>query len=628
MIFGLFRTDKQPVTTVDLASIRLAMACFPHHCAEDWRHASIGFGRLLRYNTPESIYENLPCVSNSGRYVLVADARLDNRDELFDLLSVPLPERKFMPDSSLILKAYERWEEECPHHLLGDWSFALWDHHLQQLFIARDQIGAGALYYYQNAHFIVFSSALKGVMALPGVPSQLNELAVAQLAAGQRRDAQTFYKDVYQLPAGQWMAVNAQRTVRQYHWRPQDIQPVTFANDQDYLDAFLEIYTQAVSCRLRSHGEVAVTLSGGLDSGSVASLAARQRAQSGERLRAISWRPADGANLEGVPTNRRADETSLIEATSRHAGNIDVSYIQHAYFTPLSAIDYMLDTLLQPPFTFSAWYWFMSLLKMAQQQNIATLLTGQAGNFTVSWQGNRDSYLLGLLRSGRFGTLAHEVRLWAQHQRRPLWCSMASQLIRPLFAPLHRPHGREGRRFIRAEAAAPVLRTQAPYDAELMARQKQAAEPLCNLIAMFQSGKLSLSPELGRCFGVDERAPVLDKRLVAFCFGIPQRQYTRDGQEKLLLRQSMHGIMPDEVLYNRHRGLIAGDLDNWMWTNRAEIVDILQHLKNSPTVRHWLDLGLLNDALQHCEIRGVEHLHQGVITLRGILIGRFLMQFD
>lgn len=78
-----------------------------------WYKGSIGLGHRLFHNTPESFHEALPLESTDGHLVVTACARLDNRDDLFRALDVPSAERAYIPDGAMILKAYEKWGEDC-----------------------------------------------------------------------------------------------------------------------------------------------------------------------------------------------------------------------------------------------------------------------------------------------------------------------------------------------------------------------------------------------------------------------------------------------------------------------------------------------------------------------------------
>ena len=140
-IFGLLYRDGKPVSARSLRRMQTALARWGPDGGDLWLQGSVGLGHWLLYNTPEALYARQPLKSHADRFVLTAGARLDNRDELCDLFDIPYPQRSQTPDGALILRAYERWGQGCVEHLLGDWSFALWDARQHELFLARDHHG-------------------------------------------------------------------------------------------------------------------------------------------------------------------------------------------------------------------------------------------------------------------------------------------------------------------------------------------------------------------------------------------------------------------------------------------------------------------------------------------------------
>jgi asparagine synthase (glutamine-hydrolysing) len=105
---------------------------------------NIGLGQAMLCSTPESLNENQPYTD--GHLTIVADARIDNRDQLLRTLELSHD----TPDSKIILSAYRCWEEHCPEELLGDYAFAIWDENKGRLFCARDHMGVRPLYYYRS----------------------------------------------------------------------------------------------------------------------------------------------------------------------------------------------------------------------------------------------------------------------------------------------------------------------------------------------------------------------------------------------------------------------------------------------------------------------------------------------
>src|SRR4029079_690021 len=116
----------------------------------------------------------------AGRYVLVADVRLDNRDELTDVLQIPTTQARSLCDAAALLAAIERWEESCFEHLIGDYAFALWDGTRRRLLLARDPLGQRPLHYHRGDKFLAFASMPKGLHGLADVPYAPDEDRIAE----------------------------------------------------------------------------------------------------------------------------------------------------------------------------------------------------------------------------------------------------------------------------------------------------------------------------------------------------------------------------------------------------------------------------------------------------------------
>jgi asparagine synthase (glutamine-hydrolysing) len=170
------------------------------------------------------------------------------------------------------------------------------------------------------------------------------------------------------------MMVTVDKMELWHYWHPRDVSEVRFRSDQEYLDAFMELYSEAVRSRLRSHRPIGTMLSGGLDSGSISILAARELAKRGQSLFAFSSLPVVDVT-KSTPQNRCGDERLYIEATCRFADNIDLTYIKAENITPLAAFDRAL-AIHDRPHGNANYNWILKLLETAQQQQIGTMLDG------------------------------------------------------------------------------------------------------------------------------------------------------------------------------------------------------------------------------------------------------------
>jgi asparagine synthase (glutamine-hydrolysing) len=244
-----------------------------------WRQGSIGLAHTLHKATLEA--EREPSPARLGeRLVIAADARLDARDELCARLrdhgSDVAPD---LPDPELILHAYEAWSDGCLPHLLGDFSFALWDAPRRRLVCAVDPLGVKPFYYADRGGLFAGSNTLACVRLHPTVRDQLNDVAVADfLLAGcyQQRDI-TILADVARIPPGHLLIVDEDgaRLRRYFDW-PEPAE-VRWRRPADCVDAFEELLARAVRDRLRTP-KAAVLMSGGLDSPLVARTAKRELA--------------------------------------------------------------------------------------------------------------------------------------------------------------------------------------------------------------------------------------------------------------------------------------------------------------------------------------------------------------
>ncbi len=188
---------------------------------------------------------------------IFANARIDARDE-------PLP------DADLILNAYEKWGDDCVKHLLGDFAFAIWDDRRQRLFCARDHFGVKPFFYTHTRDSFCFSSRLNELK----VSTTLNEIAIGDyLLFGVNQDqSTTVFKDIQRLPPGHTLVVENNQIRIQRYWTPSLPSEIRFRNPHSYVERFSELLSQAVKDRLRSD-RVAVSMSGGLDSTSLAAVA-------------------------------------------------------------------------------------------------------------------------------------------------------------------------------------------------------------------------------------------------------------------------------------------------------------------------------------------------------------------
>ncbi len=132
-IFGILRFDGGAVDPRDLERMGNALAHRgPDGCKFEVDGA-IGLGHCLMRVNQEDLFEAQPLRDAEAELTLVADCRIDNREELAGLFGIGAAELRDMPDSALVLRAYKTWGNDCAEHLLGDFTFAVWDGRAKKL---------------------------------------------------------------------------------------------------------------------------------------------------------------------------------------------------------------------------------------------------------------------------------------------------------------------------------------------------------------------------------------------------------------------------------------------------------------------------------------------------------------
>jgi asparagine synthase (glutamine-hydrolysing) len=521
--------------------------------AATWCEDNIALGHTMCWTTPESIQERLPLVDELRGLVVTADARIDNRDELLDVLSLNGRPAE-IADSELILAAYEKWGEACPEKLVGDFAFAIWDRRRQILFCARDTMGVKPFYYFLSDHVFVLASEIKALFCVEEVPYELNERRVADhLLGGFEDKAATFYRGIFRLAPAHTMTVSCGVDRVSRYWSLDPSREVRLGSDHEYADAFREIFTKAVRCRLRSAFPVGSSLSGGLDSSSIACTARLMLAEDcSRRLHTYS------AIFPGLPDEDlpKIDERKFVDMVLA-LGDLEPHFVRADRLGPLADLERVLwheDEAFLAPNLYLHW----ALYDAARQDGVRVFLDGLDGDTTVS---HGLDYLSELGRKGKFWTLMREAAELSRKSpnpsftsRRIAWEFGIRNLIPGEVERLaRRLLGRQPRANPEIDGVINVSFAGRMNVAERAGgdgsrRKKTARESHCESL---DSGlipyTLELADRASAAFGVEARYPFFDRRLIEFCVALPADQKLKRGWTRSVMRRAMTGILPPEV---------------------------------------------------------------------------------
>jgi len=514
-----------------------------------WIEGNVGLAHLALHATPEALREHQPLRSEDGQLCLTADVRVDNRPELIPLLQTKGEAvSSESTDADLILAAYRIWGEGCPEQLVGDYAFAIWDAKEQRLFCARDALGIKSLHYALVGATLCVASEAQLILQHPSVPRRLDEVTVADYLVDNLHDeTRTMFMDVHKLaPAHLLIADPTGMEIKRY-W---DIDPhfqTIHQNDNEYAAHFLEIFQRAVADRLRTPGgtSIGITMSGGLDSTSVAAVAQKIiNSQSGQPpLLACSY---------AFEQLKECDESDYSRAMADELG-IELNYIPAENFWLLDN-DEAFTPSLETPFMAEESL-TRHTLSIFNQRGARVWLTGHGGDKVV--EGSPLIYA-DHVRRGDFSAFLEIAR----HFRRfnlsisSLLLAYREWVLKPL-AP------EEARQLYRSLKRSPVPNW---LDAGFARRNQIAERLMCptipkyfpdyarqaNYVQMIALGGVGRAvcwqDRIAALYHMEARHPFLDRRLVEYVLSITPEQIFRVGQPKFILRMAMRGILPKIVL--------------------------------------------------------------------------------
>jgi len=609
-IFGLHYLDNHQVSRSYLERMSEVLAHRGPDGSRAWCQGTAGLGQRMLWTTAEAANELQPFEDSSGDFVITADARLDNRGELISNLGPSGLNLGGKTDSELILAAYRHWGECCAEKLLGDFAFVIWDKRQRKLFCARDHFGVKPFYYYLSPKALVFASEMKAVLALPEVPCELNEVRLGDhLADVIADDETTFYRGILRLPPGHSMTVVDGRVSTRRYFALDAEREVRLGSDGEYAEAFRELFTEAVSCRLRATSPVGVMLSGGLDSSSITCVAKNLLPAEASRLKTFS------AIFDAVP---ECDEREFINPILDECG-VDPHFILGNEHGPFKCLDDLHRYQDQPSYgpNFSM---IWSLYESVRAQGVRVLLDGHDGDTTVS---HGERYLHELARSGRWLRLTVELRGLSKHQGESAWDGLRAFGRHYGINPFIKKHRalRLARRVWRSAArriGAPdstarptgwrdLLNPQFAAQINMSQRYQEWRQTISRTAhteheAHFRmlthprhAFALELHDTAAAAFSIEKRYPFWDKRLVEFCLALPAQQKLKNGWSRAVMRHGMNGILPPQVQWRTGKTNFAPSLEYGLRVfERAQLDDVI--LRNPGIIEEYVNIGVLRQA--------------------------------
>ncbi|MGR2737547.1 asparagine synthetase B family protein [Billgrantia sp. Q4P2] len=559
-ICGIIRLDGVSVSRAELELMASRVVYrgpdgIAYHC-----DGPVGIACLSLDTTPDGTGACRPVVVPEHGLLFAADARLDNRNDCAGVS--PHLHAGVATDAELMLGMLRHAGEHGPARLLGDFAYVLWDAGHRELHLARDPLGMRSLYYRIEPGRVLFATEVRQILAVNGVPRRLNAQAVGwHLCGMQTPPGQVFYEGIEGLkPAEEVVIDMAGRKRSRCFWAPDPERRLRYRDERAYADQLRELLTEAVRCRLRARSPVGVSLSGGVDSTCVASLAGwlRQQGEAVPPMRAYSW------IFSELP---ECDERENIYRIADHFG-MPVREVPAEETYPL-----VEEAANQPheddPF-FSMFQPFLDRsLAAAAADRVSVMFYGSRGDVIC---GGAVSDVPGMLLAGHFHRAWRELEALSRITSLPRASTLSRYLVRPMLSDLL-----GGSRLARGLHAArcfdssrkprrgPIRRAESyvfpgflhraglpevePVRAEAANWPRRAPrERYIHVFSPLVQQGMTYAERITAMHGVGNADPWSDRRIAEFILACPQYSIDSVIEVKRLARRAMAGIMPIEAI--------------------------------------------------------------------------------
>lgn len=496
---------------------------------------TFGHRRLSIIDLSEAGHQPM-CNENRNVWVIY-NGEIYNYKELTEELCKRGHIFKSRTDTEVILHAYEEWGTECLSRFNGMWAFAVWDKDRKRLFCARDRFGIKPLYYYLADKKLVLASEIKAILQDPEIKRSPNHNRVYDYLAYGYLDhtEETFFQNLHQLRGGHYLTLEIigdndfKLDIRPY-W---DLRPKPFEFNDNFKERFYELLEDSIRLHMRSDVAVGTCLSGGIDSSSIVCLA--------KNFLDSNVHKTFSSCFDDKKYDEREYINKVVEVT-----NLDPHYI---FPKPEDLFQEIEDLVWyqEEPFGSTSIFAQWSVFKLAKLNEVKVILDGQgADELLAGYHPYFGFYLSELARAFRFQEFIKEYR-----KIRSLYHYSHSWIVGHLIvclSPL--PWSRTIRnQFLLHKNRWLNLHDRSLREIEFQKKFKniffdRLYQSLMNLTL---PGLLHYEDRNSMAHSIEARVPFLDYRLVEFIFSLPMNQIIRDGTTKVILRETLEGIIPETI---------------------------------------------------------------------------------
>lgn len=482
-------------------------------------------------------------------------------------------------DTEVILHAYDRWGIDALHKFRGMFAFGLWDNRKKELYLVRDRIGIKPLYYSIHHGRITFASEIKALLEDPEQQRAVSEEAMYHyLSFLTTPGPQTLFEGIHKLAPGTWLRVTADGEVREHkYWDVWDhTQPLTDASEDEISERILEEMRTAVQLHKVSDVPVGVFLSGGIDSSANAALFSEGESRP-IRTFSIGYQGEYESYQNETHFARRMAEEVGAEYHDRLLTQDDLINF-------LPQMIHLQDEPISDPVCVPIYY----VSKLARDNGVSVCQVGEGADELFwgypNWKMMLDLQyknawpvpsplkkfgLAGLRLMGREKTLYYE---WLRRGANdlPVFWGGAEAFTEAQKQNLLSP--RLKKRFQNFSSWEPLKPIHDRFLQKAWEQKPLQWMSYLDLNMRLPELLLMRVDKMSMGVGLEGRVPFLDHKFVELAMSIPEAVKTRNGNLKYILKKSVRGLIPDELINRKKQGF-GVPIQEWFLEGLGERVN-------------------------------------------------------
>ncbi len=465
-----------------------------------------------------------PMIKQLGehKFVMVYNGELYNTDDVRDDLKAKGYKFESYSDTEVLLVSYIEWGPECLNHINGIFAFGIWDEYNKTLFLARDHLGVKPLFYSYKDNHLLFASQIKSLLANPLIEPVINEDGIMELLGlGPARSLGSgIFRDIKEIPPAHCLFYKDGTINLKEYWKLEA--KAHEENFEDTKQTVKNLLVDAVERQLVSDVPLCTFLSGGLDSSAISAISSKYFNEHGRgtlNTYSIDYKDNDKYFQSNLfqPTSDQfyAERMSEYLGTNHNTVILENSKLAEALKDAVKAND---------------------LPGMADIDSSLLLFCKEIrNNFTVALSGEcADEIFGGYPWFTRAEDINSNTFPWSKSTKE------RQEIISKEFSSLPL-EDYVNQKYYDTIARVSKLNGESKEESRMR-------ELFYLNVKWFMITLLNRKDRMSMANSLEVRVPFADYRLVEYAYNIPNKIKFYNGREKGLLRESLRGILPDEII--------------------------------------------------------------------------------